>query len=154
MSSEIIPLGARQLDRGRNILRVGDAETPISPLATRFLLILAEKPGEVVTRDTLIDRLWNGNALIGATALNRVVSELRKAAGDSARAPTLVQTIPRKGYRLVPAQEAAIAEQLPPPAWSWAKIGALFVALILGAALLNWVLEAATGLVWSINNAR
>lgn len=152
MSSEIIPLGARELDRTRNVLRAGGVETAISPLACRFLLVLAETPGEIVSRETLVERLWDGNALVGEPALNRVVSELRKAAGDAARTPTLVQTIPRKGYRLVSARGEGTPPPALPPGWSWQKIAVLGVIVVLGVGLLSWLLDSLTGLIWMIQH--
>lgn len=63
--------------------------------------LLAREPGAVVERNAIIDELWQGNYLVGEAALNRLVSEIRRAVGDNARDPRLIQTLPRCGYRLV-----------------------------------------------------
>ena len=151
----LISLGPRQLDCTRNVLVTETGEIQLSPIASRFLQVLAVHPGEVVTRQTLIDRLWDGNALIGEPALNRVVSELRKATGDTPGAPTLVQTIPRKGYRLVPAQtEAALG---PAPPWfrwpGWKMTIAVLVVVVVAGLVINWTVDTAIGLIWVANHS-
>src|SRR5262245_61257901 len=70
------------------------------PLA--LLTALLEQPGRLVTREELRQRLWpNGTFVDFDHGLNSAVSRLREALGDSAGAPRFVQTIPRRGYRLL-----------------------------------------------------
>lgn len=88
-------------DPYRNRLLVDDQEISLSPQAARFLELLARRPGEVVDREQLIDELWRGDYLTGDPALNRVVSETRRAVGDDPKEPHLIQTVHRRGYRLV-----------------------------------------------------
>lgn len=95
-------IGQYELDSRRNILRSPAGEVQLSPLAARLLDVLGRTPGEIVERGTIIDELWRGDWLVGDPALNRVVSELRRTVGDDPRDPTLIQTVPRRGYRLVP----------------------------------------------------
>lgn len=101
-------LGQYELDSRRNVLLSSKGEVQLSPLAARLLELLGRTPGEIVDRGTIIDELWRGDWLIGDPALNRVVSELRRTVGDDPRDPSLIQTVPRRGYRLVPP-----ANQLP-----------------------------------------
>ena len=148
----LISLGSRQLDCTRNVLTTEAGEIQLSPIASRFLQALADHPGEVVTRQALIDRLRDGNALIGEPAINRVVSELRKATGDTPGSPTLVQTIPRKGYRLVPVR----IEASPPPPRSrwpgWKMTVAVLVIVVITGVVINLTLDTATGLIWVANH--
>ena len=60
--------------------------------------ILQEHEGEVISRDELIDRIWPGKVATD-DSVTQCISEIRKALGDSTR--SVVQTIPKKGYRLV-----------------------------------------------------
>ncbi len=81
---------------------VTDSElTKLSPIALELLQILAGRPGEIVERTELVDRLWRGNWLIGDPALSRVISEIRSTLGDDPKRPSLIQTVPRRGYRLL-----------------------------------------------------
>ena len=61
---------------------------------------LAESPGSVVTKDDLIDSVWEG-AITTDDAVMAVIYELRKALGDDAKSPRYVETIRQRGYRLV-----------------------------------------------------
>src|SRR3954471_9048851 len=68
------------------------------------LQILAElltRPGEVVTREQLIARLWPTGVVEFDTGLNSAMRKLRIALGDDAETPRYIETLPRKGYRFV-----------------------------------------------------
>ena len=66
------------------------------------LVLLLEHPGEVVTRDELRERLWPSDVFVDfENNLNAAVNRLREALGDSAHAPRYVETLPRRGYRLL-----------------------------------------------------
>lgn len=66
----------------------------------QLLLALSQRPGETVDRNTLIDEVWAGR-VVSDEALFRCVADLRKKLGDSSSAPKYVQTLPKRGYRLV-----------------------------------------------------
>ena len=65
-----------------------------------LLTYLAAHPGEVVSKERLLDDLW-GSRMVSESALTRTVTELRQALGDDAEAPHLLETIPKRGYRLI-----------------------------------------------------
>jgi DNA-binding winged helix-turn-helix (wHTH) protein len=70
------------------------------PLA--FLTALLERPGELVTRDELRQRLWpDGTFVDFEHGLNAVVKRLRDTLGDSADTPRFIETVPRRGYRFI-----------------------------------------------------
>src|SRR6187401_2010272 len=68
----------------------------------QILEALLDDPGELVTRESLQRRIWNG-ALSGdfEHGLNAAVNKLRQALGDSAEEPRFIETVPGKGYRFV-----------------------------------------------------
>jgi DNA-binding winged helix-turn-helix (wHTH) protein len=83
------------------------------------LLVLIEKPGEVVTREALRARLWPSDTHVNYDAnVNTTVNKLRQVLGDSPEQPAFVDTIPRKGYSFVAKVEyvnqAAALQALPP----------------------------------------
>jgi DNA-binding winged helix-turn-helix (wHTH) protein/TolB-like protein len=85
----------------------------IQDLPFRLLTALLERPGELVTRAELVQRLWGGETFVDFDAgLNTAVAKLREALGDSAETPRLLETVPKRGYRLlVPIAPAdAVAE--------------------------------------------
>lgn len=88
------------LQRGDEVVRV-----PPKPMAV--LLRLAREPGACVRRTVLIDEIWE-RQFVNDEVLSRTVAELRRYLGDNAREPAYIQTIPKRGYRLL-----ASAEPLP-----------------------------------------
>lgn len=72
----------------------------VEPKTLEVLLCLAQRPGEVVTKQQLLDTVWP-DTIVEEIALARCVSELRKIFGDDPRDPTFIETIPKRGYRLV-----------------------------------------------------
>src|SRR3954468_8121531 len=64
--------------------------------------MLLERPGEVVTREELRQRLWPADTFVDFDhGLNTAVNKLREALGDSAAAPRYIETLARRGYRFV-----------------------------------------------------
>src|SRR3954463_13679505 len=69
---------------------------------------LTLRPGEVVTREQLIARLWPKGVVEFDTGLNTAVRKLRIALGDDADTPRYIETLPRKGYRFIGRPEIGI----------------------------------------------
>jgi TolB-like protein/DNA-binding winged helix-turn-helix (wHTH) protein/Tfp pilus assembly protein PilF len=75
---------------------------PLREQTQRLLLALLESPGELVTRDELVGRLWPAGTFVDADrGLNKAINHLREALGDSAEHPQFIETLPRKGYRFI-----------------------------------------------------
>lgn len=72
----------------------------LSPKAVEVLLCLARKPGELWTRDDLLKEVW-GAGQGSQEALNHVISALRHALNDHPDYPRYIQTVPKRGYRLL-----------------------------------------------------
>lgn len=85
----------------------------LPPKAAEVLLCLASSPGELVSREDLIECVW-GAGHGSAETLSHAVSEIRHALGDRADKPAFIQTLPRRGYRLVvePVLAAADTESI------------------------------------------
>ncbi|MDD9978603.1 MAG: winged helix-turn-helix domain-containing protein, partial [Boseongicola sp.] len=64
------------------------------------LLHLIERHGEVVSREELLDAVWPG-IHVGDDSLTAAIIKIRRALGDDARNPTHIETIPKRGYRLI-----------------------------------------------------
>jgi DNA-binding winged helix-turn-helix (wHTH) protein/Tol biopolymer transport system component len=90
-----LDLKAGQLSRNGTKLRL-----PQQPL--QLLAVLLERPGEIVTRDELRQRLWPSDVFVDFDhGLNKSIQKLRDALGDSATSPRYIETIPRVGYRFI-----------------------------------------------------
>ncbi len=83
-----------------NRLVVDGAETPIEPKAMDVLLCLASEPGRVISRQELLERAWDGS-FVTDDALTQAIVQLRRVLKDSAEEPRYIETIRKKGYRLV-----------------------------------------------------
>jgi tetratricopeptide (TPR) repeat protein/TolB-like protein/DNA-binding winged helix-turn-helix (wHTH) protein len=84
--------------QGRVTGRATSAHLP--PKAAEVLLQLASQPGEVVSREALIEAVW-GPGHGSAEALSHAVGEIRHALEDHADQPRYIQTLPKRGYRLI-----------------------------------------------------
>src|SRR5262249_6023310 len=74
---------------------------------------LLEHPGEIVTREDLVGRLWpNGTYVDFDKGLNAAVTRLRQTLSDSAEAPRYVETVARRGYRWIAPLDFARPEQI------------------------------------------
>jgi DNA-binding winged helix-turn-helix (wHTH) protein len=100
--SRYVSFGHFQLDLQREELFKDGARVHIPSKVYQVLLALAERPGEIVTRDELRARLWPGGTFVNYDAnVNTTVNKLRLALGDSPDQPMYVETVPRQGYCFV-----------------------------------------------------
>ena len=75
---------------------------PLREQPLQLLLLLLEQPGEMVTREALVNRLWPSGTFVDfERGLNKAINNLREVLGDSADEPRFIETLPRKGYRFI-----------------------------------------------------
>ena len=72
----------------------------LEPQLAELLLYLAARPGRIVDKHELFERVWKGKAITDE-AIWRAVADLRRALGDDARSPCFIETVHRRGYRFV-----------------------------------------------------
>jgi len=72
----------------------------LRPQLVDLLVCLAQSPGRTVSRETLLAQVWCRQS-VAETAIARCVAELRQALGDNAQSPAIIETIPKRGYRLI-----------------------------------------------------
>ncbi len=139
---EVLPL--------RGVLRRDGHEEKPEPRVFGVLLALARRDGDLVTRDELVDELWDGRPT-SDEPINRCLSQLRRHLGDKSRPHRYVETLTRRGYRLVqPVELLEPAEPRAPEAAPTAAAPAVAaaarskpIAAGLFVALLAW-------LAWSL----
>jgi len=94
--------GPFQVDQQRQEVSKNGSRLKLQGKVYQVLVALLEKPGEVVTREELRQRLWPADTHVNYDAnVNTTVNKLRQALGDSTDKPLYIETIPRKGYCLV-----------------------------------------------------
>lgn len=82
--------------------REGKAQPRIRDQALRILIVLLERPQDLVTREELRERLWAADTFVDFDhGLNTAINQLRSALGDVAANPRFIQTLPRRGYRFI-----------------------------------------------------
>ena len=85
--------------RAGRVLRAGIA-APLEPKAYDLLVLLAARSGELVTRQEVLDRVWAG-VYVTDNAVARVIAQVRRVLGDSAKASRYIETVPTRGYRFI-----------------------------------------------------
>jgi len=95
-----IRFGPFAFDPHARLLWRDGVEVALPPRVLGVLEALLERPGEIVTRQELLDQVWK-DAFVTDTSLAEAVSVLRQALGDDPQSPTYVQTVHRRGYRFV-----------------------------------------------------
>jgi DNA-binding winged helix-turn-helix (wHTH) protein len=94
--------GTFRLDSRTGEISSNGTKTQLREQPFQLLLALLETPGELVTREDLVRRLWpEGTFVDFDRGLNKAILNLREALGDSAENPQFVETLPRKGYRFI-----------------------------------------------------
>ena len=97
---ERLQVGEWRADRASGELTGPSGTTRLEPKVADLLFLLAGDRGQVVTRERLLEALWPG-LVVGDDVLARTVFKLRQALGDDAKSPRYVETIAKRGYRLV-----------------------------------------------------
>jgi Tol biopolymer transport system component/DNA-binding winged helix-turn-helix (wHTH) protein len=92
-----------------NRIQTADETLQVEPKVMQVLVCLAENADEVISRETLIDRVWEG-AFVSDDVLTRCIGELRKVFHDDPAAPRIIETIRKGGYRLIAPVEPVEAE--------------------------------------------
>ena len=141
VAPRIVRFGVFELDLTARELRKRGVRVRLQDQPFRVLEALLEKPGEIVTREELKERLWAQDEFVEFDkSLNTAVQKIRQALGDSAESPRFLETVPRLGYRFVAPVDSPAAhervekaqEQQPaaPTSASRLVIGTLAVATI------------------------
>ena len=95
-----VMIGEWRVDPRADEIEAGGRVIKLEPLRMRLLMALAQRPGEVVLSNELLDTVWKG-VIVTPGSLYQSVAQLRQLLGDSATEPRYIVTVPRKGYRLV-----------------------------------------------------
>lgn len=81
-------------------LRSKQKNVRLPPRLSKLLSIFTANAGVLLSRDQLIDRLWQDKS-VNEDALSRCIAELRSVLGDNSSSPTYIETVPKKGYRFI-----------------------------------------------------
>lgn len=100
--SRILRFGPFEVDLHSGELRRNGVTVKLQSQPFQILVMLLERPGELLTREEIRDRLWPADTFVDFDhSLNSAMTRLREALGDSAEGPRFVETLPRRGYRFI-----------------------------------------------------
>jgi Tol biopolymer transport system component/DNA-binding winged helix-turn-helix (wHTH) protein len=137
-SPRLVRFGIFEVDLPAGEVRKGGVKLKLTGQPFQVLVILLERPGEVVTRDEVQKRLWPDTFVDVDHNLNTAINKIREALGDSAESPRFVETLPRRGYRFIgelkppvpPVKEPIAGGRRSRQRWSKIAAGALAIAVV------------------------
>lgn len=104
----------------------------LEPKHMDVLVFLARHAGEVLTKEQLLEAVWP-QQFVAESVLTRAVAEIRKALDDDAQAPRYIETIPKRGYRLIAEVDLEARSARTRPAWL------MWAALVIALAVAVWI---------------
>lgn len=138
-------IGDRLVQPALNLISGPGGNTRVEPKVMEVLVSLADHAGDVVSRASLYEAVW-GETIVSDQALTNCISELRHHLGDNRADPQYIQTVPKRGYRLVaPLRPASDASAANSGSTRTADLPRRRVALVAAAGL---VIGAVGFLVW------
>ena len=100
--ASVLRFGVFELDCRAQELRKSGVLMRLPPQPFRILVLLASRPGQVVTREDIRQEIWGYETFVDfERGLNQCVSQIRTVLGDDAETPRYIETLPRRGYRFI-----------------------------------------------------
>ena len=145
MASRRFRIGDWVADESSDALASPDRRLKLERRAMATLLHLAERAGEVVSRDELLDTVWS-KVTVSDHSVATVISDLRRAFADDRMQPVFIETIAKRGYRLIapverlePATASATTGARPARRPAAATVAALALILVAALAVAFWL---------------
>ncbi len=108
----VLRIAGWEVDPAAHQLSRDGQQRHLEPRAMDVLMLLAGRAGSVVTRTELMTQVW-GDTFVSDDAVSATIIKLRKAFGDDARRPRLIETVPKSGYRLIASVDHGDQDQVP-----------------------------------------
>jgi DNA-binding winged helix-turn-helix (wHTH) protein/tetratricopeptide (TPR) repeat protein len=101
---QVVDIPPLRLDLKAGRLWNGELPIELRPKPWELILYMAGKPGELLSKQELMDAVWP-ESFVSESSLNQAIKDLRKALGDDARSPRFIETVHRRGFRLLTAED-------------------------------------------------
>ena len=154
----VLRFGVFEVNLRAGEVRRQGAKVKLQEQPFHVLAVLLEKPGELVTREELRDRIWPAGIHVDyEKSVSKAINKIREALGDSSENPRFIETLPRRGYRfLCPVEEGQAAkpgspllshspQELKPSELSWFRrhlisvvLASMALAIVVGIGI--WIL--------------
>ena len=148
-SRPVVRFGNFEVDLEAGELRQKGLVIRIQDQPFRVLATLLERPGEIVTREQLRERLWPSDTFVDFEhSVNAAVKKLRQALHDDADSPRFIETIPKRGYRFIAPLDGGGARAIGRPTTVTNRLSRVWLialailAVVLAATLLTWRFQA------------
>jgi len=160
--NSLLHFGHFELDRSAGELYRDGKRVRLQEHPLHVLIALLERPGEIVTRDDLRERLWKSDTFVDFEhGLNTAVKKARQALGDSAETPQFIETVARSGYRFIGRVEPTVPTDAAVPSASSDSVAGSGESgsawwrrpVLLGTAGLLLVVVVAAGM-WVVKQTR
>src|SRR6185437_4775935 len=101
-ANPVIRFSSFELNTATSELRKSGMTVKLRPQAAKILSLLAARPGELVSREELREKVWGVETFVDFEhGLNLCIQQIRAALDDDATTPRYIETLPRRGYRFV-----------------------------------------------------
>jgi DNA-binding winged helix-turn-helix (wHTH) protein/Flp pilus assembly protein TadD len=147
-------IGDWRIHADTNELHRGGVVVRVEPKVMDVLVTLARAGGRVVLREELLSAVWPG-VVVGDEAITQAIIKLRRALRDDSRAPRYIETIPKRGYRLVAA--VSLDERPPRAAYArraWVAVRAPVLAFVAGLLVVGAIADSEAPGVRRVEAAR
>jgi Flp pilus assembly protein TadD/DNA-binding winged helix-turn-helix (wHTH) protein/TolB-like protein len=114
-TQKLLSFGAFELNLDAEELRKGGTPTKLPPQPVKILALLASRAGQVVTREEIQKEIWGDETYVDFDrGLNQCIKQIRAVLNDNPDKPTYLMTLPRRGYRFLPAVVSKTIAAPPP----------------------------------------
>lgn len=128
-------IGRWIVEPSRNRVSSGDAATHLQPKTMEVLVHLADHAGDVVSAEDLINDVWDGRPL-GDNPVYKAIASLRRAFEDGSSEQPVIETVPKRGYRLLLTPTPAGTNRFTATPRRWARMSlTALVGAVLGVAI-------------------
>jgi DNA-binding winged helix-turn-helix (wHTH) protein/Tol biopolymer transport system component len=131
-------LGDFVVEPALNQISSADGVSVLEPKAIDLLVFFMQNPGQITSRDQIRTAVW-GPISVSDHAVNRLISQLRKALGDNTQPYQYIETVTKRGYRLICPVDVQ-KPQSRPAKWAMALVATLVGIVLIGAVLAAFLL--------------
>lgn len=140
MERVVLPyqVGNWTIDPSSGVAQHGDKKVHLEPKACELLTYLALRAGQVVSRVELLEKIWPG-VIVGDEVVTNTIAKLRRCLKDEPKSPRLIETLPKKGYRIIapvtecPKGEGSSTKMFP----AWIKLVLVLIAAVVLVIILS-----------------
>ncbi|MET3666861.1 winged helix-turn-helix domain-containing protein [Caulobacter sp. 1776] len=134
VAAERYEIGDWQFWPDANELRAGQERRRLEHRAARTLELLCRRRGQIVSQGEIVREVWSGRT-VSPNSVPVVISDLRQALGDDAREPLHIETLAKRGYRLLASPKPVETAPRPARRWLYGMLATLALIVLIGVGV-------------------